>query len=294
MEGPCTCLTFLGIEIDTVAEEVRLPVRKVAELHELLGGWLNRKRCTKRELLSITDKLQHAATVVHSGRTFVRRLFDLSARVKKPDHHIKLNPGARSDLAWWAEFLKVRNGISMMRSLGNLVADKVLTSDASGWGCGAFWEDKWFQLAWYNTRVMEKEIIAIKELILIVLAGAMWGKQWEGSVVKCRCDNEAVVAVLRTRTSRDGSIMHLLRCLFFLEAHFAFSVVSSHVAGVDNGMADDLSRDRLFDFLQASESARLESGCHVPTSLLELVCNRRPDWTSPAWRQLFSGIVNRD
>ena len=89
----CTCLTFLGIEIDTVAEEVRLPVRKVAELHELLGGWLNRKRCTKRELLSITGKLQHAATVVRSGRTFVRRLFDLSARIKKPDHHVKLNAG---------------------------------------------------------------------------------------------------------------------------------------------------------------------------------------------------------
>ena len=106
VEGPSTCLTFLGIEIDTVTEEVRLPSRKVGELGELLGGWLDRKRCTKRELLSIAGKLQHAATVVRSGRTFVRRLFDLSARVKKPEHHIKLNAGARSDLAWWAEFLK--------------------------------------------------------------------------------------------------------------------------------------------------------------------------------------------
>ena len=75
----------------------------------------------------------------------------------------------------------------------------MLTSDASGWGCGAFREDKWFQLAWSDTRVTEKENIALKEVVSIVLAGAMWGKQWEGSVVKCCCDNEAVVAVLRTR-----------------------------------------------------------------------------------------------
>ena len=83
-------------------------------------------------------------------------------------------------------------------------------------------------------------------------------------------------------------------CRVFFEAYFAFSIVLSQVRGVDNGMADDLSKDRLLAFPQAWESARLESDYHVPTSLLELVCNKRPNWTPPAWRQLFSCIVNRD
>ena len=95
VEGPSTCLTFLGIEIDTVVQKVRLPVRKVVELCELLKGWQDKKRCGKRELLSIAGKLQHAASVVRSGRTFVRRLFDLSAHVNKPEHRVKLNAGAR-------------------------------------------------------------------------------------------------------------------------------------------------------------------------------------------------------
>ncbi len=54
-----------------------------------------------------TGKLQHAAKVVKSGRTFVRRLFDLIAKFKKPDHHVKLNASARSDLAWWCHFVEM-------------------------------------------------------------------------------------------------------------------------------------------------------------------------------------------
>ncbi len=36
-------------------------------------------------------------------------------------------------------------------------------------------------------------------------------------VVLCQSDNEATMAVLNMRTSRDVQIMHLLRCLFFFE-----------------------------------------------------------------------------
>ena len=58
VEGPSTSLTFLGIEIDTVAGEVRLPRAKLELLVQELEVWKRRKRCTKRELLLITGKLQ--------------------------------------------------------------------------------------------------------------------------------------------------------------------------------------------------------------------------------------------
>ena len=100
VEGPTVCLVFLGILIDTNAGELRLPREKLNRLCHLIREWLQKKRCTKRELLSIAGQLQHVATIVKPGRTFLRRLFDLSSRVAKLDHHIKLNVGARSDLAW--------------------------------------------------------------------------------------------------------------------------------------------------------------------------------------------------
>lgn len=152
LEGPTTALVFLGILIDTVKGELRLPVEKLERLRSQIKAWLQKDRCTKRELLSIAGQLQHAATVVWSGRVFIRRLFDLSTTVKKPNHHIRLNKGARSDLAWWNEFLVTWNGISLLAVMGEQEPTVVLTSDASSsWGCGAYWGSKWFQLPWSDT-----------------------------------------------------------------------------------------------------------------------------------------------
>ena len=89
---------FLGILIDTNRGEFRLPLEKHVRLRSQMDGWLQKKKCAKKELFSIAG---HAATVVWPGRVFVRHLLDLSTTVKKPDHHVHLNLGAQSDLAWW-------------------------------------------------------------------------------------------------------------------------------------------------------------------------------------------------
>ena len=52
-EGPATHITFLGIEIDTVALEIRLPHDKLSVLKSSLQSWRGRKACRKRELLSL-------------------------------------------------------------------------------------------------------------------------------------------------------------------------------------------------------------------------------------------------
>ena len=163
LEGPSTCLVFLGIEIDSVLRELRLPLEKLERIQELLQSWLLKKRCIKRELLSIAGQLQHAATVVRPGGTFIRRLFDLSKTVRRPDHHIRLSVGARSDLAWWHEFLANWNGISMMTAASREVSTVTVTSDASGsWGCGAFCGQRWFQLACSDTQCNSTTNIAVK------------------------------------------------------------------------------------------------------------------------------------
>ena len=71
-EGPATTLTVLGIEVDTVAMQLRLPADKLCRLQETTASWRGRKCCTKRELLSLIGLLQHAATVTRPGRSFVR------------------------------------------------------------------------------------------------------------------------------------------------------------------------------------------------------------------------------
>ena len=52
-EGPETTLTFLGIELDSVAMEVSLPRKNLERLRREITGWERKEHCTKQELLSL-------------------------------------------------------------------------------------------------------------------------------------------------------------------------------------------------------------------------------------------------
>ena len=71
--------------------EISLPADKLARLISLLQEWQGKKACRKRELLSLIGLLSHASKAVRSGRTFLRRLIDLSMTVKRPDRMVRLN-----------------------------------------------------------------------------------------------------------------------------------------------------------------------------------------------------------
>ena len=50
-EGPAVILIFLGILIDTIQMELRLPEEKLREIKALLKEWDKKPSCTKRALL---------------------------------------------------------------------------------------------------------------------------------------------------------------------------------------------------------------------------------------------------
>ena len=107
-EGPTSRITFLGIEIDTIAGKLRLLADKLQRLQALLQDWGDRKVCSRRELESLVGLLNHACKVVRPGRTFLRRMFDLLHAIpmhRLRAHPIRLNREFRSDLAWWRTFV---------------------------------------------------------------------------------------------------------------------------------------------------------------------------------------------
>ena len=110
VEGPSTRLTFLGIEFDSEALTLRLPEDKLRALKDLLASWRGRRWCRKSELQSLAGKLQHATKVVRPGRTFLQRVFELLRATYRGHHHIWLNRGMHSDLAWWDLFVDSWNG----------------------------------------------------------------------------------------------------------------------------------------------------------------------------------------
>ena len=139
-DGPTTCLTFLGIEIDTEAGQLRLPTDKLQRLLSVLHEWENRKSCTCKELESLIGLLNHACKVVRSGRSFLRRMLDLLHAIHHPPHSttpIRLNLGFRSDLAWWVLFVERWNGVSFLFPPKKLPCKQLVTDASGSWGCGA-------------------------------------------------------------------------------------------------------------------------------------------------------------
>ena len=88
LERPTSHLMFLGILIDSNLMECSLPPAKLSELVTELHTWSSRKKCIKRELLSLTGKLNFACRIIPAGRIFLRRLIDLSTTARLPHHHI--------------------------------------------------------------------------------------------------------------------------------------------------------------------------------------------------------------
>jgi hypothetical protein len=288
-EGSAQILTFLGIIIDTLRGELRLPADKLQRLLDSVTTWLSKHTCTKRELESLIGTLQHACKVIRPGRSFLRRTIALLSIAKQKHHHIRLNAEFRSDMLWWKLFAEKWNGISLI--IPSCPSDVTITSDASGtWGCGAWCDKLWFQLKWDS--VTTQKHIAVKELIPILIAAFIWGPLWHGKRVTSNCDNSAVVAVLNSRYSRETHLMQLLRCLFFVEASYQFYLSASHIPGRLNDCADDLSRNRLSAFQAKMPDAQPYS-IPIPSSLLQWLLQPKETWTSPSWIQQFTTFLKK-
>lgn len=288
LEGPSQCLVFLGIEIDTVRCQLRLPAEKLIRLQALLDEWSSRKSCQRRQLESLVGTLQHACQVIRPGRTFLRRIIDLLRipGATQGHHHIRLNREFRADLQWWITFAEHWNGAAIFPCLREPSAS--VTSDASGsWGCGAWSGSKWFQLQWPTS--LRDYHISFKELFAGLVAFTIWGKGWYRCRVRWWCDNQAAVHAVNKRSCRDRDMMRLVRCLFFLEARFGFELVAAHLPGRENMLADDLSRNKLSDFLSKAQSPdRLPS--EIPAGLRDLLLDRE-GWTSQRWTRRFNDFV---
>ena len=187
---------------------------------------------------------------------------------------------------WWHEFASRWNGVSLLREVALQHPSTELWSDASGtWGCGAFWKEKWFKVEWKEWPGFQDAMISTKELLPLVIAAAIGGPKWRGSVVLCHCDNQAVVSVVRGGYCKDPSMAHMLRCLFFIEAHFDLTLTATHIPGVENRAADCISRNNLDEFFSLNPQAQLQPTAVPPGLVKQLVLPKEDKpWTCNDWR----------
>lgn len=107
---PTTTLTFLGLELDTLKFEVRLPPDKLESMKSEIRKFQNKTTASLQELQSLIGLLNFSCRVVPPGRPFLRRIINLTMGLKKPKRQKRLDSEAIADLKAWAIFLENFNG----------------------------------------------------------------------------------------------------------------------------------------------------------------------------------------
>ncbi|XP_069120279.1 uncharacterized protein [Argopecten irradians] len=253
--GPDKILPFLGITLDAIVMESRLPQDKLSKCKALCHDFKCRKKVTLKELQSLIGTLQFATSVVIPGRPFLRRMIDLTKGIKKSGHKIRLNAGGRADMALWAEFLDKFNGKNFFLSDIWETSETIqLFTDASASiGFGAVFKDEWLYGVWAPN--ITKPHINALELYPIVAAIYTWGHQVENTAIWLFTDNMSLVSVLNSQSSRDPVIMTMVRALVLKCLHHNILIKAQHIEGRKNILADALSRLQIKRFKELLPSA---------------------------------------
>ena len=90
--------------------------------------------------------------------------------------------------------------------------------------------------------------IAWKEMYAILAACSTWGHLWACQRILFHCNNTAVVAIWQKGSCRSPHLISLVHNLFFMAATGNYHVGIPYIQGVDNCIADHLSRLSMQEF----------------------------------------------
>ena len=245
-ERPNTKMVILGLEFDSLAQTVSVPLPRREALQIILQQWIGREYATKQEMQSLIGVLIFCCYAVRWGRAFTRRLIDKMASVPMQTDSIAIDEGIRADIGWWIKFMKDWNGVSVLIDWRPIPVEWHFYSDSSNPTCAGVWND-----AWWSYDFTEEDIarlddnISCKELFAVVTHCATFGPQLAGATIMLFCDNSASVDAITSMKAHSSVMMSLVRELFFLCARYSFQIKAQHVPGKENPLADALSRPAL-------------------------------------------------
>ena len=252
----------LGVMFDTPNHQLRISADRLSEICALLREWLSKNICTKRQLLSLIGKLSFVARVVRCSRTFLRRLIDLSKRVRFLHFKIKLNCQARADIAWWLTNIESHNGVSYFPEPWVDNDNLQLWTDASNVAAGAVFKNEWFCVPFIGDKKWMADMpIAWRELYIVVLSLNTWGEKMIAHRITLNVDNMAICHCINKGSSKNPELMELIRCLYYVMFKYDMECKAVYLPSAANVQADAISRLDFITFRNSKpESNRWQTG----------------------------------
>ena len=257
-EGPLQCITFLGIEINSLTCTLACTQERVAELLSLLSDLVRTQVVRRRHLLSVLGKLSFAAQVLPGARPFMRRILD---KLHSTTGRVRVGPTFKADVMYWLSHISQWNG----RELWRHPAPLTIATDASLNGFGFYLEQLPSHMDPHSLPLhmqlgsgfsglysdVHSDFHALPrdmvwcELFSVLAAAHVYASVLRGQSVLFRVDNQPDVAIINRQATRSTRLALLLRALYDLSLQYNFSIAAVHRPGIDNVVADYLPRPEL-------------------------------------------------
>lgn len=131
------------------------------------------------------------------------------------------------------------------------------SAGGSSGGYGIYFGGKWAQGNWPSTWVdagLTRDLTFL-ELFPVVAALITWEKQFQNKKLLFHIDNQAVVQIINTKTSKSDKVMKLVRHMVLTNLCNNTLIKAVYIASESNKVADSLSRSQWGKFRRLAPEA---------------------------------------
>lgn len=240
---PSQQIHHLGLDLDFDRCLILAPADKLAKVssqaHDLLcRAARNRRSVPVRELAKLAGKAQFLYLAIPAARFYLRELHNVASTKVSWNSHVKITHQLKRDLEWWRTIPSRQNGRPMFAP----VETAYLHTDSSSFGWGAVLNDCKTARGFWVSKDRDQHI-TFKELKAVRMAVECFLQELQGRRVLLHEDNQAVVHILTSLTSRSPALMTELRKLWFLMDSNGISIRPRYIQSAANIWADRLSRE---------------------------------------------------
>lgn len=237
--SPCKTIRFLGIIIDVVHKEVRIPQDKIDAFVKIAIEARGKKTITRRNIQSIVGNINHLGKAVCPARLFMNRILALLRAMK--GRYASVNDEMCKDLSWFITVLSQYNGRSLIVHGPPSV---YIEADSCMIGGGGWSGSECYSYE-YKPACIEGWSISELEAYNCLIAARVFLRETHDAMIQVTCDNSAAVMSLSSGAARDKNILAICRAFWFLAAQKNLRFIFVHAPGTAMVVADTLSRRAL-------------------------------------------------